>query len=150
MSNATLEKFGDPATRLCEYEHWRVLFRAAQPTLGSLVLGAKSDAKAFSELTPEACAELAEVTRDVERALRSFVDYQRINYLMLMMVDPHVHFHIIPRYEGTREFEGVIIPDKGWPGPPDLASAIALDETRRERLIVKLRGHFAKTGVAAA
>jgi diadenosine tetraphosphate (Ap4A) HIT family hydrolase len=150
MSNATLKKFGDPATRLCEYEHWRVLLRAAQPTLGSLVLGAKSDAKAFSELTSEACAELPQVTRDVERALRSFVDYQRINYLMLMMVDPHVHFHVIPRYEGTREFEGVIIPDKGWPGPPDLASAVTLEEPRKQRLVDTLRGYFANSGVAAA
>ena len=30
----------------------------------------------------------------------SFCAYERINYLMLMMVDPHVHFHVIPRYSG--------------------------------------------------
>ena len=30
--------------------------------------------------------------------LRGFVAYERINYLMLMMVDPDVHFHVIPRY----------------------------------------------------
>jgi diadenosine tetraphosphate (Ap4A) HIT family hydrolase len=150
MSNATLEKFGDPGTRLCDYRYWRLLLRSAQPTLGSLVLGAKAEALAFSELDPEAYAELAQVTRDIERVLGEFVSYQRINYLMLMMVDPHVHFHVIPRYEGTREFEGVIFPDKGWPRPPDFGSAITLEEPLKLRLVETLRGYFAKPGVAAA
>jgi diadenosine tetraphosphate (Ap4A) HIT family hydrolase len=150
MSNATLEKFGDPDTRLCDYRHWRLLLRASQPTLGSLVLGAKGAAQAFSELDPEAYSELSQATRDIERALRAFVSYQRINYLMLMMVDPHVHFHVIPRYEGTREYEGLIFPDKGWPGPPDLASAIALDDSRKQRMVEALRSYFTKSGAAAA
>jgi diadenosine tetraphosphate (Ap4A) HIT family hydrolase len=40
----------------------------------------------------------------------------------LMMVDPHVHFHVLPRYAEARTFEGIEYPDKGWPGLPDLAS----------------------------
>jgi len=39
---------------------------------------------------------------EIESALGSFVQYQKLNYLMLMMVDPQVHFHVIPRYEGSR------------------------------------------------
>ena len=46
---------------------------------------------------------------------------------MLMMVDPHVHFHIIPRYAGERSSTAATFADTGWPGPPDLKSAIALD-----------------------
>ena len=45
---------------------------------------------------------------------------------MLMMVDPHVHFHVLPRYAQTRVFDGVQFPDTGWPGPPDLKSATDL------------------------
>ena len=33
------------------------------------------------------------------------------NYLMLMMVDPHVHFHVIPRYAAPQRFEDVDFPD---------------------------------------
>ena len=33
--NATLEKFGWPATLVKEFDHWVVLARPAQPTLGS-------------------------------------------------------------------------------------------------------------------
>ncbi len=125
--NATIEKFGWPATLIAEFTHWVVLLRPAQPTLGSLVLAAKSDATAFGDLPAEAHAELKTVTMAIEAALGKAVDYARINYLMLMMVDPHVHFHVIPRYEGTRSAAGVTVPDAGWPGQPDLGAAVKLD-----------------------
>lgn len=128
--NATIEKFGYPATLIRDYAHWVVLLRPAQPTLGSLVLASKSEATAFGALPPEAHAELATITADIESALAAAVGYDRINYLMLMMVDPHVHFHVIPRYDGTRERDGIELPDRGWPKPPALGSAVALDDAQ--------------------
>ncbi|MFB0872385.1 MULTISPECIES: HIT family protein [unclassified Sphingobium] len=125
--NATIEKFGWPATLVAEFDHWLVLLRPAQPTLGSLVLAARSDATAFGDLPATAHAELKTVTAMIEAALREAVDYAKINYLMLMMVDPHVHFHVIPRYEGARSGGGVTVPDAGWPGQPDLGAAVKLD-----------------------
>ncbi len=125
--NATIEKFGYPATLVREYGHWMVLLRSQQPTLGSLVLAAKSNKTAFSDLDQAAFIELKQVTRDIETALRAAVQYERINYLMLMMVDPHVHFHVIPRYEGERSGAGLTINDAGWPKVPDLASATAIE-----------------------
>lgn len=125
--NETIAKFGHPATLIRDYRHWVLLLRPSQPTLGSLVLAAKSDAAAFGALPEGAHAELAAITADIEAALARAVRYERINYLMLMMVDPHVHFHVIPRYEGTRERDGVDLPDRGWPRPPELGAAVALD-----------------------
>ena len=124
--NSTIAKFGYPATLVHESEHWLVLARPAQVTLGSLILAAKSDATAFGALSGAAFAELATVIAAIEQGLAAFSAYERINYLMLMMVDPHVHFHVIPRYSGSREWGGHDFLDKGWPGPPDLKSAIAL------------------------
>lgn len=132
--NATIEKFGHPATLIRDYVHWVVLLRPAQPTLGSLVLAAKSEAIAFSDLPAEAFAELAQITAEIEITLGNAIDYQRINYLMLMMVDPHVHFHVIPRYEGTRTAQGFTIADAGWPKPPALGEAVALDPAGIEAL----------------
>lgn len=125
--NDTIHRFGYPATLIAEYEHWVVLLRPAQPTLGSLVLTAKSEATAFAALEPTAYAELANVSRDIEVALRAAVDHTKLNYLMLMMVDPHVHAHVIPRYEGSRSFEGRAFPDAGWPKLPALGEAVELD-----------------------
>jgi diadenosine tetraphosphate (Ap4A) HIT family hydrolase len=125
--NATIAKFGFPATLIADYDHWVVLLRPAQPTLGSLVLAAKSEVTAFGDLPAGAHAELKIVTGAIEAALRQAVGYQRINYLMLMMVDPHVHFHVLPRYEGERTGAGFTIADAGWPGQPDLGTAAKPD-----------------------
>lgn len=125
--NETMVKFGFPETLIREFEHWVVLLRPAQPTLGSLIIAARSDCTAFSDLPAAAFTELKTVVGMVERSLGVFVNYAKINYLMLMMVDPHVHYHVIPRYEGDREWNGTQFPDTGWPKTPDLANAIPLD-----------------------
>ncbi len=140
MINDTIRKFGYPATLVREYDHWLVLLRPQQPTLGSLALAAKSDATAFGELGPAAFAELGTVTAHIETALRSAIAYERINYLMLMMVDPHVHFHVIPRYSGERQACGLSIGDAGWPKVPDLAAAVPLDEEGIAALASWLKG----------
>ena len=132
--NATIRKFGWPGSLIADYSHWVVLLRPGQVTLGSLVLAARGEARAFGDLDPAAHAELATVSRDIEAALTALTQYDRINYLMLMMVDPHVHFHVIPRYAGNRSFAGIAFPDAGWPGPPDLKSAVALGEKIEESL----------------
>lgn len=140
--NATIAKFGWPATLVTEFTHWVVLLRPAQPTLGSLVLAAKSDATAFGDLPGEAHAELKHVTATIEAALTKAVGYTKINYLMLMMVDPHVHFHVIPRYEGVRSGGGMTVRDAGWPGQPDLGTAVKIDNDMDDGLRNWVKVHF--------
>ena len=141
--NPTMEKFGWPRTLVAELEHWVILARPAQPTLGSVVLAAKSDATAFGDLPAEAHAELKQATTAIEAALTAAVGYARLNYLMLMMVDPHVHFHVIPRYEGAREFGGREFVDVGWPKVPDLGHAVALEGGNLAALVEWLKAGFA-------
>jgi diadenosine tetraphosphate (Ap4A) HIT family hydrolase len=138
--NETIRKFGYPATLVADYAHWVVLLRPAQPTLGSLILAAKSDVTAFSELKPKAFAELATVTAHIETVLKQAIAPSKINYLMLMMVDPHVHFHVIPRYEGGRGYKGIDVGDAGWPGVPALSEARKLESDEVEQLIGWFRG----------
>ena len=122
--NVTFTKFNGPDTLVADYAHWCVLARPKQVTLGALVLLSNSAHEAFSALPDAAFQELASVTRDIETALAGFVAPEKMNYLMLMMVDPHVHFHVIPRYHDLRVFASVEFPDSGWPGPPDLGSGV--------------------------
>ncbi len=141
--NVTIEKFGFPATLVAELEHWVVLLRPAQPTLGALVLAAKSDATAFGDLSAAAHAELKVATSAIETALGKAVGYSKINYLMLMMVDPHVHFHVLPRYDGERSGAGLTVADAGWPGQPDLGQAVKLDDAQIAALTGWLKPYFA-------
>lgn len=140
--NPTIEKFGFPATLLKEFEHWVVLLRPAQVTLGSLVLAAKSAATAYADLQREAFVEQADVVAAIEHALGRFVRYERINYLMLMMVDPNVHFHVIPRYSEERSWGGFVFPDPGWPGPPRLDSPTNLDSAQLSLLRTEVASNF--------
>lgn len=139
MAHATMRTFGYPDTLIREYEHWTVQLRPRQATLGSLVMIRTSEATAFADIGTEAFAEMARVVRDIETVLSAAFAYDRINYLMLMMVDPHVHFHVLPRYEAARTFEGVTFADPGWPGPPDLGHAAEAGEGELKALRERLR-----------
>ena len=133
--NATIAKFGYPGTLLRDYDHWVLLLRPAQVTAGSLILAAKGEAIAYGALPQAAFTEQAAIVAELENMLRSAVNPDKINYLMLMMVDPHVHFHIFPRYQGDRSIAGLVLTDRGWPGPPDLKSAVELDPTSIGQLV---------------
>lgn len=137
--NETIRRFGHPATLVADYEHWVVLLRPAQPTLSSLVLAAKGEATSFSGLDAAAFAELQRAISDIEDALRAAVGYEKINYLMLMMVDPNVHFHVVPRYEGERSACGVTVRDAGWPKAPALGEAVELSPEQIELLAAWLK-----------
>ena len=142
MANQTMSKFGYPGTVIKEWDHWAVLLRPAQVTLGSLVLAAKCQATAYSDLPDEAFAEQAQAVRAIEQALRGFCEFERLNYLMLMMVDPNVHFHVIPRYEKARQWKDIEFQDEGWPGPPQLKLVVDLDEQQLQLLRDDIKARF--------
>jgi diadenosine tetraphosphate (Ap4A) HIT family hydrolase len=148
MANVTSRKFGFPDTLVAETALWSVLVRPEQVTLGSLVLVCREPVTAFGEASPQAFADLQVAVARVERVLRDFMAYEKINYLMLMMVDPDVHFHIIPRYAGQREHAGLAFPDAGWPGPPALAQAVQPDAAVLAGLVATLRSRWADLGGA--
>ena len=125
-----------------EISRYRPYWNSNTENCGSLVLASTSEATAFGELPLGAHAELGIVIPAIEAALRDFVVYEKINYLMLMMVDPHVHFHILPRHSGIREWAGLTLGDAGWPGPPDLKSATALDPGQQGRLRDEIAARF--------
>jgi diadenosine tetraphosphate (Ap4A) HIT family hydrolase len=103
------------------YRHWVWSLRPVQCTLGASVLSVTTETTRFSDLGAEAFAALAEVVKEVEANLKRAFAYDKINYLMLMMVDPLVHFHVVPRYQGPRTFQGAEWVDKSWGRFPDLA-----------------------------
>ena len=142
--NVTAEKFGYPDAVVKELAHWLVLVRPAQPTLGSLVLVCTDDAEHFGQISEAASTELQRATAEIERVLEEAFGFEKINYLMLMMVDPDVHFHVLPRYESEREFDGESFHDAFWPGPPDITSALPFTDAQKRALLEALRGAFAR------
>lgn len=138
ISQATRDKFKYPHSLIKEYEHWEIYLRHNHVTLGSLVLICKTGESSFHEISKAAFSELKQVTTEIESTLKSLWNYNKINYLMLMMGDPEVHFHVIPRYEKPRSFEGYHLVDKGWPKTPDLLDPYILGDEQ----FIHLRDHM--------
>ena len=140
--NQTAEKFGYPASLLREYDAWAVLLRPVQVTLGSLVLVCREPVEAFGQISETAASELKRAVADIESALGEAFSFDRINYLMLMMVDPDVHFHVLPRYAEQRAFEGRTHRDEAWPGPPRITADLGLSDAEHDALLAHLRPFF--------
>lgn len=138
--NATLRAFDYPASLLAETEHWAILLRPKQVTLGSLVLAIRDpEIVSMGALSPQAAVELPIVTRAIEAALKLECKAEMFNYLCLMMVDPQVHFHVLPRYSKPVRFAGQEFRDENWPGPPDIIGGGTLLPATKAQLLETLK-----------
>ena len=138
MANQTMLKFGYPESTVAESSHWVVLLRPQQVTAGCLVLACKEDATSLGAITKEAGAELPQVAANLEATLSATYGPEKFNYLALMMVDPNVHFHVIPRYSQAVDVAGTEISDPGWPRQPDMNATVSLTDDQMERLLEDL------------
>ena len=142
MLNNTLLKFGYPESLIHEYEYWYVLLRPQQITLGSLILICKEDVHQYAAISTKAMQEQGQIIIAIEEHLHTAFHFDKINYLMLMMVDPEVHFHVIPRYAEQRSFQGQSYLDHGWPGLPAFQKINAISPVDRLALTQRLRTLF--------
>ncbi len=118
-------------------EHWSVLVRKGQVTLGTLVLAANRNFISASEFTQDELMELPQIVGRLEAALTEAFAYNKINYLTLMMSDRHYHSHVVPRYEDVRAFDGLTWEDADWPGPPNVGVPPASNDT-----LMAIRNHL--------
>lgn len=133
-----MKKFGYPDTCVKEFQQWVILLRPQQVTLGSLILICREEATAFSQISPEAFTEFPGIIREMEANVTKAFAYTKINYLMLMMVDPEVHFHVIPRYDTPRTVFKQQFLDHGWPGPPDLKNSNSVSPDVQQEILAHL------------
>jgi len=143
IPNQTASAFDYPGSLIKEYEHWILLLRPQQVTLCSMVLITKGTETCLSELDAGALAELKRISGDLEGPVKDWLSFQKINYLALMMVDPHVHFHVLPRFDHDVTHEGICFRDAGWPGLPDFANHVVLEQPERSKLIEAIRKRLA-------
>ena len=104
--------------------HWRLSLRPGQVTLGSMVISAAGPqsgaATAFGQLDAEAGSELVRIMGEAETIGRA-LGAARMNFLALMLQDPIVHLHVLPRYAAPVTFAGREWVDADWPRPAALA-----------------------------
>lgn len=141
-----LEEF-NAKFKVKEYEvlktrSWTWSVRPAQPTLGSGVISLNRYALHLSDVTPEEMKELATLIQKLEATTKSVFNHDIMNYLMLMMVDHHVHYHVVPRYDGVRSFAGLDWVDNGWPALPVLGDS---QHKSHERVLLEIKNTLVKS-----
>lgn len=137
-----LNKFDSKNLLIKEYNNWYLLLKKEQVTLGSLVLIEKKFSTKFSQISIESFNELGKITNDIESILQQAFAYDKINYLMLMMVDKEVHFHIIPRYSKNILWNKNTFNDFDWPKPADLSKFNIISEKKLMKLREYLKERF--------
>jgi diadenosine tetraphosphate (Ap4A) HIT family hydrolase len=133
--NKILKTFDYENTLIKEYENWSLLLRSDQVTLGSLVLIEKSFKTKYSEISDSSFKEFGDIVKKIEPLLNKLFSYEKINYMMLMMRDDEVHYHIIPRYSKIKNFNSIEFIDSGWPALPDMTFVNPLDSETASILI---------------
>jgi len=134
----TFSKFNFPDSLIKEYENWYLLLRFKQPTLGSLILITKHGETQYSEMEEDSFIDFSKIVKEIESVLKSKFKCQKINYLMLMMDDPEVHYHIIPRYSESVLFHNILFEDYGWPAMPALNKTNDIQISIEKKLLEEL------------
>ncbi len=138
-----LTKFGYPDSLIKEFSHWYLLLRPEQVTIGSMVLIEKEFKSKYSDVSKESFVEFAKVVKQIESVIEDSFSYNKINYLMLMMLDEEVHYHIVPRYSRDIVFNDKVFCDHGWPGLPNFSDVNKSEVETLSKLLELLRGKFA-------
>jgi len=90
--------------------------------------------KEMTDLQPEQRQRLMAVVFAVETAVREIVQPDKINLASLGNMVPHVHWHVIPRWENDVNF-----PDAIWAAPRRAASSRPLKDDIRQRLVQRIQ-----------
>lgn len=122
-------------TLLAQTPKWR-LIRADEPGFPAFYRVVWNDhVREFSELSPADRAVCMEAVVGVETLLRQYLQPTKVNLACLGNAVPHVHWHVIARFDWDSHFPGSV-----WAAPQRSAPAerIAAIEARRASLETEL------------
>lgn len=126
---------------IAESGGWVLSTRPSQLTLGAMVLSVQSGATQWAQVGAVEGQGLTTELAEAERLATSVFGADKINVIGLMMRDPVVHFHVIPRYSSSVERFGRVWTDSDWPKPPTFGGAD--DESPLLTLVTEeLRGAY--------
>ena len=93
--------------------------------------------KEMSDLLPAQRARMMKTVFAVELALREIFNPDKINLASLGNKTPHVHWHVIPRFENDKHF-----PNSHWGDAMRNDNPAPLDEKIIQALTEKIKAHI--------
>jgi diadenosine tetraphosphate (Ap4A) HIT family hydrolase len=107
--------YGDLIT---DTKYWIILLAPDQKNLGTCVIALKRDEKALSGLTEDEGKDFIRIVQIAEPALKKAFKADLFNWGSLLNSaylqdppNPHVHWHLIPRYRHPVKFSGQTFKD---------------------------------------
>ena len=110
-----------------------------QATLGRVFFALNRHETDVAALADAEVLSLWAFVRETKAALSALFVPDHFNYMFLMNLTPHVHFHIFPRYAQPREFHGQTFTDSFYGDHYDPTESRALDAETEEALVTALR-----------
>jgi diadenosine tetraphosphate (Ap4A) HIT family hydrolase len=117
----------DYAATIAFTKHWKITYWMNQAYLGRSLIIAKRHFGNYEEMTNEEAEEYREILRQFLPALKKTFGATHFNVAYLMnqayrrekpdppqkdgQPNPHFHWHVIPRYDGMRNFHGQTFED---------------------------------------
>ena len=135
-----------PPTRgvVREADHWTLVLNENQATLGRVFLALRRHETDALALTPAEQADLWVLASEAKQALSALFAPDHFNYMLLMNLTSHVHFHLFPRYAAPREFAGQTWTDSRYGDHYDPAEMRLVDDATAGVLIATLRDEIAQ------
>lgn len=93
--------------------------------------------KEMSDLPPPQRARVMKVVFAVETSIREIIQPDKINLASLGNKTPHIHWHVIPRFENDKHF-----PNSHWGEAMRENSTVLLDEKMVSALTEKMTSHI--------
>ena len=140
----------DFACELCDHAGGEVVFQ--HPLLRVVLVGDplypgfcrviwQQHAREMTDLVPTDRSLLMTVVCKVEQAQREVMEPHKINLASLGNMTPHVHWHVIPRFEDDAHFPQPIWGQKQYtPSPASLAARQAMLPRLREVIAMHCAG----------
>lgn len=132
------DKFRVEEMKIYENDSWVWSLRPVHCTIGAGILSGKPYAERLSEINEKSGQDFAKIIKVIEHTLKKTFSYNKINYLMLMMVDLHIHYHVVPRYSREIDFSGITWKDSGWPALPELGA----NQVDDDNILFLIRDHL--------
>lgn len=131
---------------LYENEYWLVFFADKQDYPGRCIVAARAHRESLAQLTQTEWLSLKDITDALEQLLKAELGATLLNWSCLMNdaykaaePQPHVHFHVRPRYSSPITVDGVSLSDDAFGHHYNNRREDKMDPADRERLYQLLK-----------
>ena len=102
--------------KIKSYQYWDLYLHDNQCYLGRAFAQLREDAgiEDFLSIKGVVRDEFFSIGQDFKAVLKALFQPDKMNYAALSNTSPKIHVHLVPRYQGPREFAGVVFKDTRW------------------------------------